>query len=131
MARLKIKLARNLRRSILRGHPWIYKEALAGAPVAERASFASVSDAKGELGWAIYDPHGPLSLRMLSTSKAPPGEAVFVKRFAQALALRSPWRSESTTAFRLFNGEGDLLPGLVCDIYGEVAVVQFDGQGPS
>jgi 23S rRNA (cytosine1962-C5)-methyltransferase len=29
------------------------------------------------------------------------------------------------------NGEGDLLPGLVCDVYGDVAVLQFDGQGPS
>src|SRR5665213_1810516 len=102
MARLKIKLARNLRRSILRGHPWIYKEALAGAPAVERASFAQVLDAKGELGWAIYDPHGPLSLRMLSTAKAPPGEAIFLKRFQQALALRNCVRGPATDAFRLF-----------------------------
>ena len=115
----------------MRGHPWVYKEALAGAPATDRASLAQVSDAKGELGWAIYDPHGPLSLRMLSTGKAPPGELVLEKRFAAALNLRKAFRAPTTNAFRLWNGEGDLLPGLVCDIYDKVAVVQFDGQGPS
>ena len=130
MARLKIKLARNLRRSVLRGHPWIYKEALAPFSPVPRAQLAQVLDAKGELGWAIYDPHGPLSLRMLSTEKPPPSFPVITRRFERAFALRQSVRSEQTTAYRLFNGEGDLLPGLVCDIYGPTAVVQFDGQGP-
>jgi 23S rRNA (cytosine1962-C5)-methyltransferase len=46
------------------------------------------------------------------------------------LQLRKTVRSEQTNAFRLFNGEGDGLPGLVCDVYGSIAVLQFDGQGP-
>jgi 23S rRNA (cytosine1962-C5)-methyltransferase len=133
MARLKLQLSRNLRRSILRGHPWIYKEALAplNAPSPDRAQLALLSDGKGELAWAIYDPHGPLALRILSTDKAPPSAAVFERRFARALDLRRGVRSAQTNAYRLFNGEGDLLPGLVCDVYGRIAVVQFDGQGPS
>jgi 23S rRNA (cytosine1962-C5)-methyltransferase len=144
MARLKIKLSRNLRRSIMRGHPWVYKEALVAPGVLDRAQLAQVFDAKGELAWALYDPHGPLSLRILSTEKAPPGAAVFEKRFARAFALRAPLRASliapviaspgastgATDSYRLFNGEGDLLPGLVCDVYGKIAVVQFDGQGP-
>lgn len=129
--RLKIKLSRNLRRSILRGHPWIYKEAIiTPTAVIERACLCQVLDPKGELAWAIYDPHGPLSLRILSTDKAPPGSAFFEKRFAQAYALRAGVRSTLTDSYRLFNGEGDGLPGLVCDIYDKIAVVQFDGQGP-
>jgi 23S rRNA (cytosine1962-C5)-methyltransferase len=39
-------------------------------------------------------------------------------------------RSSATNGYRLFNGEGDLLPGLVCDVYDSVAVLQFDGRGP-
>ena len=130
MARLKIKLTRNLRRSIMRGHPWVYREALSSAPRLDRAQLAQVSDAKGELAWAIYDPHGPLSLRILTTDAAPPSRAIFEDRFARALSLRNGVRSPETNSFRLFNGEGDLLPGLVCDVYDSVAVVQFDGQGP-
>jgi len=130
MARLKIKLSRNLRRSILRGHPWVYKEAIMAPRGVESAQLCQVSDNKGDLGWAIYDPHGPLSLRFLSLDKAPPSRAYLEARFKRALDLRKNVRSEKTNAFRLFNGEGDGLPGLVCDVYGPTAVLQFDGQGP-
>lgn len=130
MARLKIKLSRNLRRSILRGHPWVYKDALVPPPKTEAAQLAQILDAKGELAWAIYDPHGPLSLRILSTDKAPPTPALFSARFQTAWALRTAIRRPGTNAYRLFNGEGDLLPGLICDIYGNIAIVQFDGRGP-
>lgn len=132
MARLKIKLARNLRRSILRGHPWVYRDAVASFPAnVDRAQLCQVSDSKGELGWAIFDPVGALTLRMLSTEKTPPNQVYFEMRFAQAYALRNAIRSGQTDCFRLFNGEGDLLPGLICDVYGTVAVIQLDGQGPS
>jgi 23S rRNA (cytosine1962-C5)-methyltransferase len=57
----------------------------------------------------------------------------------RAVALRQGLNLEGTTAYRLINGEGDFLPGLVCDVYGSTAlttsgstaVVQFDGRGPS
>lgn len=132
MAKIKIKLTRNLRKSIQQGHPWVYKEAIASPVPVTEASLARVSDAKGDLAWAMYDPHSPLALRILSTESAPPSIAngFFVRRFERALRLRDGVRSQQTTGFRLFNGEGDALPGLVCDVYGEVAVVQFDGAGP-
>lgn len=130
MARLKIKLARNLRRTILRGHPWVYSDSLAGSPRTEKAQLAQVLDAKGEIGWAIFDPHGPLSLRFLSLAAAPPNALFFEKKFARAWSLRAPVRTDDTDCYRLFNGEGDGLPGMVCDIYGPVAVLQFDGAGP-
>jgi 23S rRNA (cytosine1962-C5)-methyltransferase len=129
---LKIKLTRNLRRSILRGHPWVYKEAIAQAPKVESAQLVSVLDLKGEeLGWAMYDPHGPLSLRMVSLDKKPPNAAFFEQQVRRSVALRRDLNLADTTAYRLINGEGDFLPGLVCDIYGPTAVVQFDGRGPS
>lgn len=130
MARLKIKLSRNLRRSIQRGHPWVYKEGIVSPGPQQKAQLCQVVDTKGELAWALFDPHGPLSLRIISTEKAPPNAAFFEKRFQRAWALRAGVRSALTNAYRLFNGEGDLLPGLVCDMYGDIAVVQFDGQGP-
>ena len=108
----------------------MYKEALSPVSPVAKAQLCQVLDVKGELGWAIYDPHGPLSLRILTTQKTPPNQAFYERRFARAYALRKGVRSDLTNSYRLFAGEGDLLPGLVCDVYGEVAVVQFDGQGP-
>lgn len=130
MATLKVKLTRNLRRNVMRGHPWVYREAITTPAGIKSAQLCQVSDSKGELGWAIYDPHSPLALRIISTDRSPPKPSFYESRFARAFALRANVRSESTNAYRLFNGEGDLLPGLVCDIYDKVAVVQFDGQGP-
>ncbi len=130
MALLKVKITRNLRRSILRGHPWVFKEAVS-APESARAVLCRVVDLKGDLAWGIYDPHGAFALRILSTDKSAPNQEFFENRFARALNLRAHVRTEQTNAFRLFNGEGDLLPGLVCDVYDQTAVVQFDGQGPA
>lgn len=138
MRRPKFRLTRNLRKSILQGHPWVYREAiqpLDNGVRPDKACLAQVEDAKGEIAWAIFDPHGPLALRILSLESAPPSEKneFFVRRFARAWSLRKSWLTSSTrptTAFRLFNGEGDGLPGLVCDLYDKTAVLQFDGRGP-
>ncbi len=125
-----------MRRSLLRGHPWVFRDSVAffgdaakAESTHERAQLAKVIDDKGDLGWAIFDPHGPLALRMLSFEKNPPQFGLFEERFARALALRSHLNPEVTNAYRLFNGEGDRLPGLVCDVYGGIAILQFDGQG--
>jgi 23S rRNA (cytosine1962-C5)-methyltransferase len=130
MAKLKVKLTRNLRRSILQGHPWVYKESVASQGPVDRAELCQVFDGKGELGWAIYDPHSPLSLRILSVDKNPPGRIYFQQKMKRAWDLRQVVRAGDTSSYRLFNGEGDSLPGLVCDIYNKIAVVQFDGKGP-
>ena len=45
-------------------------------------------------------------------------------RVQQALALRAGLPGEGNDAYRLINGEGDLLPGVVCDRYGRFAVVK-------
>ncbi|MCB0349450.1 MAG: class I SAM-dependent rRNA methyltransferase, partial [Bdellovibrionales bacterium] len=47
----------------------------------------------------------------------------------KALDFRSYLDFKVTNSYRLFNGEGDKLPGLVCDVYADTAVIQLDGQG--
>ncbi|MBC7754912.1 MAG: hypothetical protein H7Z71_11790, partial [Moraxellaceae bacterium] len=90
MARLKIKLSRNLRRTILQGHPWVYADNVtAPSPKVDVAQLAQVIDSKNEhVAWALYDPHSPLSLRILSTAEAPPNAAFFEKKFECANRLR-------------------------------------------
>lgn len=130
MSKLQIHLHRNLRRTVLRGHPWIYKDAVKPPGQIKMAQLCQVIDGKNEfLAWAYYDPHSPLCLRILSLDKKPPTFETYEKRFEIALQIRQSVISENTDSYRLFNGEGDLLPGLICDIYKGVAVLQFDGQG--
>ncbi|MFZ3230413.1 MAG: class I SAM-dependent rRNA methyltransferase [Pseudobdellovibrio sp.] len=130
MSKLQIQLHRNLRRTVLRGHPWIYRDAITTNQKITTAQLCQVIDAKSEhLAWAYYDPHSPLCLRILSLEKKPPTFETYESRFAIALQIRRAVVSKDTNSYRLFNGEGDLVPGLICDVYDKVAVLQFDGQG--
>lgn len=128
---LKVFLQRNLRKTLLRGHPWVFREALRECPTVPSAQLCQVFDAKKTwVGWAMYDPNSPLCLRMLSTEKTEPSWHFWQQRFTQAWELREILRQHDTTGYRLFHGEGDRLPGLVCDLYDRTAVLQFDGPGP-
>jgi len=86
---------------------------------------------RGEaLAWALFDPQSPIRLRILSTDPKPPGAQSFQKGLARAWNLRKMFIDKKTNCFRLCNGEGDGLPGLVCDFYNGQVVIQFDGPGP-
>ena len=52
-------------------------------------------------------------------------EHFFSRRLSQALSLREKCLSATTNAYRLINGEGDFLPGLIVDRYNDFLVCQF------
>jgi 23S rRNA (cytosine1962-C5)-methyltransferase len=120
-----IILKRNLRKSILQGHPWIYRESLLSSPTS--SSLCKVLDAKKEfLAWGLYDHKSPLAIRILSCEEKTPNESDKITLWERAWELKTNLVSENTNCFRLLNGEGDRTPGLICDIYNTIAVVQFD-----
>ena len=138
-APVTLRLARNLVRTVKRGHPWVFAEALRDLPPAPSGAHAVLLDnRKGrEIARGFYDSKSPLAFRACTVE---PGErlneAWAERRLARALALRRSLFDNlpadgATTGFRLCNGEGDGLPGLVCDVYGDTAVLQFDGAGPA
>lgn len=129
---ITLRLARDLARAIKRGHPWVFADALRHRPSALPGSPAILLDNKKgrELAWGFYDCQSPLAFRVCSVEPAEPLDDVWAeKRMVRALALRQMLFDGQTTGFRLFNGEGDGLPGLICDLYGETAVLQLDGPG--
>lgn len=131
---LRLRLGRDLTRAIKRGHPWVYAEALRERPLALPGTPAILLDNKKgqELARGFYDSRSPLAFRVCTTE---PGQTLnewwAQKRLERALSLRRTLFDERTTGFRLFNGEGDGLPGLIADIYGSAVVLQLDGAGPS
>lgn len=131
MSAFKVKLIRNLRKSVLQGNPWIYKQAIQAPADVKTPGLCKVADQKGEfLCWGLYSPNSVLAVRVLSLLKKPPTVADFEGRLSRAYNLRKKIISPDTNCFRLFNGEGDYLPGLICDLYNSVAVLQFDGPDP-
>ena len=75
------------------------------------------------------DPTGPLSFRACTTHpRERLDDAWAAKRLERAVALRASLIDPAvTTGYRLLNGEGDGAPGLVCDVYGDTAVIRLDG----
>ncbi|MCB0350029.1 MAG: class I SAM-dependent rRNA methyltransferase [Bdellovibrionales bacterium] len=129
---IKAQLNKNIRKIILQGHPWVYRDALADSKLSKKTELCKVIDPKGDfVAWAIYQPQGALALRILSLDKNPPNEGYYFNKMDDAHKRRRQLvMSDTTNCFRLFNGEGDNLPGVICDIYNYVAVMQFDGESP-
>lgn len=127
---LKLQLRRDLVRSIKRGHCWVYANALRAMPSAQPGSSAILLDNRGgrEIARGYYDPKGAITLRVCTTQR---GQTLDDKwaaaRMQRALDLRQSLFDSDTTAYRLFNGEGDGLPGLICDVYANAAVLKLDG----
>jgi 23S rRNA (cytosine1962-C5)-methyltransferase len=119
-------------RSLRRRHPWLFSGAVARVDgPAEPGAWSRVCSAEGEvLGFGHLSPHSKLRVRMLAFGAEPPDEGLLEQLIARA-ALR---RAESallgeTDAVRLVNAEGDGLPGLVADRYGDLLVVKLTSAG--
>jgi len=122
-----VTLRKRLERVLRQGHPWIFRDALAGE-LPEPGAVVTVLDDRGGLLVRGLAEAGPIGVRVFTTRDEPVDAGLFVERIRSAAGLRARVVPPETTAYRLVHGEGDRLPGVVCDVYGEHAVLQFDGQ---
>ena len=129
-----VRLRRDLVRAVRRGHPWLYAEALVAPRELPSGTVVEVLDPAGRfLARGVWDAHSPIAVRVLSLDPAEPIDAALVAgRIAAAAAHRAELLgSGDTDCCRLVHGEADRLPGVVCDRYGDAAVLRFDGDGPA
>jgi len=122
-------------RSLLRGHPWVMSGSVdekASKPDLAAGSLVQVLSAdKRPLGAGHYSPASQIRVRMLSYEGEEPREERLEELIDLALARRNSALLGSQTALRLINAEGDGLPGLIVDRYGDVLVVKFSSIGMS
>ena len=111
------------------GHPWIFASGVTDRGDAAPGDAVSVVNPKGRLiGVAHYSSTSQIALRLLSSNADPVDRAFFLRRIAAAIAHRERIVRDSN-AFRLVYSEGDLLPGLIVDRYGNYLVMQTLDQG--
>lgn len=116
--------------NIKRGHPWVFPKAIEGQTNVKTGELVDVLADNGELlGVGIYNEHSLYRVRMLalafeSVDKSSIASLVSY-RLKQASLLRQSINlpNEMTTAYRLFNSEGDGLSGLTIDRFNQVCVV--------
>jgi 23S rRNA (cytosine1962-C5)-methyltransferase len=122
---LRARLAKNQDRRLRSGHPWVFSNELdevEGSP--GPGEEVLVEDHRGvPVGVGLYNPHSLIAIRLYSRRVRPIDEALFRDRITRALELRQRILPVERT-YRLIHGEGDLLPGLVVDRYGDYLSVQ-------
>jgi 23S rRNA (cytosine1962-C5)-methyltransferase len=112
---------------VRRGHPWIFSGAIERVAGDEgEVGVADVFDSKKNwLARGLYNPKSQLRVRLLTWQKDAIDGEFFASRLSRALAFRTEQLAGTTNAYRLCNGEGDFLPGLIVDRYQDFLVCQF------
>lgn len=127
-----ITLRRGKEESLRRFHPWVFSGAIASAPEnLEEGDIVEVRSSDGTpLGVGHYQ-IGSIAVRMLSDEIIEINRDYYFNRLNNALRLRKALGllRDDNNAFRLVHGEGDFLPGLIVDVYGQTAVVQAHSVG--
>jgi len=121
-----IRLKPRKERPVRLGHPWIFSGAIADLdPSIEPGTPAVLHSADGEyLGRGYVNPRCAIAVRLLTRNDEPVDAGFFQRRVAAAVELRRAVVPPDTDAYRVINGEGDFLPGVVADRYGPIIVVQ-------
>jgi len=127
-ATLKIILKPGKEQSIKRFHPWIFSGAICKIPEkVKEGDLVEVLDSFGSflaLGhWQI----GTIAVRIISFENEPVDEKFWLKKVTNAYNLRKQiglTDNPNLNAYRLIYGEGDEIPGLIADVYGDTIVMQ-------
>jgi len=130
----RCSLSRSAASAVRRGHPWVYRDAVERpAKDLRSGSVVDLFEAKTLVGRGLWDASSPIAVRVFGRSADERlDEAAIVRRVERAFELRDELfgkgSADGTNAYRLLNGEGDRVPGLVIDRYGSVAVARTDGE---
>lgn len=117
-------------RPVWAGHPWVFAQGIAKriGPLAA-GDEVRVLDPKGHvLGRGLFSPESAIQVRLYTRQADQALDAALIEqRLRQALARRRALGlpNEGTTGYRVLNGEGDDLPGMVVDQLGDVTMLQL------
>jgi 23S rRNA (cytosine1962-C5)-methyltransferase len=127
----RVRLKKKLARAIAGGHPWIWRDAIAGAPRLADGAGVAIETAEGRvLAHGFWDARSPIAVRVITDARTRDVAPVIGERVAGALARRLEMIDrQHTDAFRWIHGEADHIPGVHADLYGAVVVLRYDGGG--
>lgn len=129
--RLAVRITADALRHVRAGHPWVFDDSIVsishdGAP----GDLAVIFDNDRRFAAiGLYDPAGPIAIRVLHVGKPASIDAAFWEQaISAARDIRQPLvdaEAAGRPAFRLLNGENDHLPGLIVDQYDTTLVVKL------
>lgn len=119
--------------SILRKHPWVFSGAIQRIDqnIADGDLIEVLAYDGSFLGIGHFQQAGSISVRIISFSNLQINQDFWNNIILNAINYRRriSLPSSTTNAYRLIHGEGDGLPGLIVDIYNDIAVIQCHSNG--
>ena len=129
----KLYLKPGKEESLKRFHPWVFSGAIAkveGEP--EEGEVVDVYTSKKEFIACGHFQIGSIAVRVLTFRQEEINRDFWKHRLEVALDLRRSLNlvdNPENNTYRLVHGEGDNLPGLIIDVYGQTAVMQAHSAG--
>ena len=128
-----IYLKKGKEESLNRFHPWIFSGAIHHMDDnIEEGELVNIFTASNEFIAVGHYQIGSIAIRVLTFSKVEISYDFWCYRLSSALKMRQNVGiadDNVNNTYRLVHGEGDYLPGLVIDCYGETAVMQAHSVG--
>lgn len=123
----KIILHKGKEKSIKNKHPWVFsgalssKEKFANGEIVEVQSFD-----KKVLGYGFWDNNSQIVCKLFHFEELVSFDrSYWFAKFENAWAMRMQLiDTKQTNVFRALHAEGDFMPGIICDVYNDTAVIQ-------
>ncbi|NVO00894.1 MAG: class I SAM-dependent rRNA methyltransferase [Geobacteraceae bacterium] len=117
-------------RMVQLGHPWIIADGFTKKwPSSKAGDLLELVDPDGRyVATALSDPAERVVARIISRKRVELDLSWIKGRLQRAISIRQSFIDpDATNAYRLVNGEGDYLPGLTVDCYGDYLMIQLYG----
>ena len=129
----QVRLRKGKEESLKRFHPWVFSGAIAQIDegVAEGEVVRVVTNSGDFIAVGHYQ-EGSIAVRVLTFSDVQIDDEFWHARLSSALQMRQAIGiadNPNNNTYRLVHGEGDNLPGLIIDVYGQTAVMQAHSIG--
>ena len=119
--------------SLKRFHPWVFSGAIHHTEMnLEEGELVDIYDSQHNFLATGHCQIGSIAIRILTFDKETIDYGFWKKRLETAYGLRKQLGlvdNPNNTVYRLVHGEGDNMPGLIVDIYGNTAVMQAHSPG--
>ncbi|MCB0713554.1 MAG: class I SAM-dependent rRNA methyltransferase [Ignavibacteriae bacterium] len=119
-------------RSVVNRHPWVFSGAIKSHPKAGLGEIIAVKTNHDQLlGYGFHNPNSRIICRLFefTSEEREFDREYWIGKVRTAWKLRQRFLPPDTNCFRLLHAEGDFLPGVIADVYGDVLVLQILTKG--